>query len=278
MTQLPITPGQPLVLFTDLDGTLIDHHSYSADEARAALDRLAIRQIPVIFCSSKTFAEQIFLQEQLNLRQPFILENGSAIAIPEGYFKSLPAPEYATLTAPSDYEIFPLTSINAATIRGILSHFQRIKSFSNASDLELSQATELEGEALQRARDRLFTETLLTPLDAGQVIFLNEKLAEKGIALSRGGRFYTAQPAHTDKGKALLWLAGIFQKNWGEKPVLAATGDSLNDAPMLAAVDCPFLVQKHDGFWADLPTVANLTKVKGIGPAGFSMAVEMLLG
>lgn len=278
MTRLPITPGQPLLLFTDLDGTLIDHHSYSADEARAALDRLRTRQIPVIFCSSKTFAEQIFLQKQLGLRQPFILENGSAAAIPKGYFESLPAPEHAILTTSADYEIFPLASINAPVIRSELSHFQHIKGFSNAPDAELSQATELEGEALQRARDRLFTETLLTPLDAEQVIFLNKKLAAKGIALSRGGRFYTAQPAHTDKGKALLWLAGIFQKNRGEKPLLAATGDSLNDAPMLAAVDFPFLVQKHDGTWADLPTVANLTKVEGIGPAGFSMAVEMLLG
>jgi len=278
MTRLPITPGQPLLLFTDLDGTLIDHHSYSADEARAALDRLAARQIPVIFCSSKTFAEQIFLQKQLGLRQPFILENGSAVAIPEGYFEVLPSSENVFVKTLSGYKIFSLTSVNASIIRAELSHFQDIQGFSNASDLELSQATGLEGEALQRARDRLFTETLLTSLDAGRVIFLNKKLAEKGITLSRGGRFYTAQPAHTDKGKALLWLVGIFQKNRGEKPVLAATGDSLNDVAMLAAVDFPFLVQKHDGSWADLPPVANLTKVKGIGPAGFSMAVEMLLG
>ncbi|GAB4494383.1 MAG: mannosyl-3-phosphoglycerate phosphatase-related protein [Saprospiraceae bacterium] len=277
MTQLPIAPGQPLLLFTDLDGTLIDHHSYSADEARAALDRLAAHQIPVIFCSSKTFEEQTFLQKQLGLRQPFILENGSAVAIPEGYFKNLPAPEHPIPAASSGYKIFPLSSVSARMIRNELSHFQHIQGFSDVSNAELSQATGLEGEALQRARDRLFTETLLTPLDAEQVIFLNKQLTAKGIILSRGGRFYTAQPAHTDKGKALLWLAGIFQKNRVEKPLLAATGDSPNDASMLAAVDFPFLVQKHNGSWAEIQ-VANLIKVGGIGPAGFSMAVEMLLG
>lgn len=276
MIRFSISSGQPLVFFTDLDGTLIDHHSYSAEEARAALDRLAEYDIPVIFCSSKTFAEQIFLQKQLGLRQPFIIENGSAAAIPKGYFDNLPAPEHTILATSWDYEIFPLTSVDAPMIRAELAHFQHIFGFADASDAELSRATGLEAEALQRARDRLFTETILTLLDAGEVIFLNKKLAEKGIVLSRGGRFYTAQPAHTDKGKALLWLASIFQKNWKKKPVLVATGDSANDAPMLAAVDIPLLVQKHDGSWAELP-VANLTKVEGIGPAGFSIAVEMLL-
>ena len=35
-----------LVLFSDLDGTLLDHESYSFDAARPALDRLRREDVP----------------------------------------------------------------------------------------------------------------------------------------------------------------------------------------------------------------------------------------
>jgi ribonucleotide monophosphatase NagD (HAD superfamily) len=47
----------PLV-FTDLDGTLLDHDTYDWTPARDALDRLTRAGIPVVFTSSKTAAEQ----------------------------------------------------------------------------------------------------------------------------------------------------------------------------------------------------------------------------
>lgn len=276
MTRLPIDPGRRLVLFTDLDGTLIDHHTYSADGSRAALQRLSERNVPVIFCSSKTFAEQAYLQRQLGIFQPFILENGSAVAVPKGYFAvSNPLREKGM----GDYDLFVFAHADARAIRSELAHFQDIKGFSDATDAELSAATGLSGEALARARDRWFTETLITQPDAEHLTVLEKKLAQKGFALSRGGRFYTIQSARVDKGKAVRWLAEIFGKNLPSEPLFAATGDSPNDAPMLAAADVAFLVQRHDGTWADLKVqISGLIKVDAPGPVGFSQAVDILLG
>lgn len=280
MTRLPIPPGQPLVLFTDLDGTLLDHHTYSAAGASNALHRLARREVPVIFCSSKTFAEQIHLQRELGIYQPMILENGSAIAVPKGHFRVLPAPrsilhfpENAN-TDTHDFHVF--AHDGAAVIRTELAHFHDIKGFFNASDAELSAVTDLAGEALNRARDRQFTETILTALADTDIDFLKRKLAEKGWILSRGGRFFTIQSAQVDKGKAVQWLKEVFRQNMSESTLFAATGDSQNDTPMLSAVDFPFLVQRHDGTWADV-TVTGIEKIGDIGPAGFSAAVKMLL-
>ncbi|MCG7852909.1 MAG: HAD hydrolase family protein, partial [Methanosarcinaceae archaeon] len=45
------------VVFTDLDGTLIDHDTYSYKAARPALAALKKQGIPLIFCTSKTRAE-----------------------------------------------------------------------------------------------------------------------------------------------------------------------------------------------------------------------------
>ncbi len=45
------------IVFSDLDGTLLDHHTYSFQEATEALDALRKRAIPLILCTSKTRSE-----------------------------------------------------------------------------------------------------------------------------------------------------------------------------------------------------------------------------
>ena len=74
----------------------------------------------------------------------------------------------------------------------------------------------------------------------------------------------------------MLWLSGLFAANLPEPPFLIAFGDSLNDLPMLAAADLAFLVQRHDGAWADLE-IPGLIRVNGVGPEGFSRMVQRLL-
>jgi HAD superfamily hydrolase (TIGR01484 family) len=46
-----------LLVFTDLDGTLLDHHTYSFEPALPALNSLKEKNIPLIICTSKTRAE-----------------------------------------------------------------------------------------------------------------------------------------------------------------------------------------------------------------------------
>ena len=55
----------PLVVFSDLDGTLLDHDTYAWDAAKPALTRLALLGCPVILTSSKTAAEITVLQADM---------------------------------------------------------------------------------------------------------------------------------------------------------------------------------------------------------------------
>jgi mannosyl-3-phosphoglycerate phosphatase family protein len=297
MIHLPISPDRPLVLFTDLDGTLLDHFSYSAEVVRETLQLLDRVGIPVIFCSSKTFYEQIHLQGELGITHPFIMGNGSVVAVPRGYFSTPPTSpvpkgrkDMEPLPQPAILEEVPAVGVNeqahdfytfahtdAHAMRRELAQLQDIKGFSAATDAELTSATGLSGDALKRARNPWFTETLLTQLDAEQLTTLRKKLAEKGWALSRGGRFFTVHSALVDKGKAVKWLKEAFRQNMPETPLFAAIGDSPNDAPMLEAVDCPFLVQRHDGTWAEME-IPGLVRIESIGPTGFLAAVKILLG
>ena len=73
-----------IVVFTDLDGSLLDHDTYAFDEALPALEALAKVEIPVSVVSSKTRAEVIPLVSQLKLTGPIIAENGAVIAFGDG--------------------------------------------------------------------------------------------------------------------------------------------------------------------------------------------------
>ena len=75
---------QPLLVFSDLDGTLLDSHSYDWQPAAPWLSRLHEANIPVILCSSKTSAEMLYLQKMLGLQGlPLIAENGAVIQLAE---------------------------------------------------------------------------------------------------------------------------------------------------------------------------------------------------
>jgi mannosyl-3-phosphoglycerate phosphatase len=76
----------PLVVFTDLDGTLLDHATYFFEPARPALDALAEAGIPVVLCTSKTRAETGRWRAALGNADPFIVENGGAAFVPADYF------------------------------------------------------------------------------------------------------------------------------------------------------------------------------------------------
>ena len=272
MPEFPNLSHKQVVVFTDLDGTLLDHHTYAAHAATQAIEQLQHRGWPLIFCSSKTFSEQVILQEKLRVVAPFIFENGSAVAVPFAYFYNMPE----GFIAHNGYAVYPLAHADFAAARAVLAPFEEIQGFSDASDSAMSLATGLSGEALSHARDRWFTETLLTPLNQAQAELISKEIAKKGWLLSKGGRFYTLLSAQADKGKAMLWLAGLFAANLPEPPFLVAFGDSLNDKPMLAAADLAFLVQRPDGSWSDMQ-IPGLNLVEGVGPEGFSRTVLRLM-
>lgn len=74
------TLQDPLIIVTDLDGSLLDHHTYSWQPAETWLKRLRAHQIPLVICSSKTAAEIVPLQQKLGISdEPFIAENGAVI-------------------------------------------------------------------------------------------------------------------------------------------------------------------------------------------------------
>jgi mannosyl-3-phosphoglycerate phosphatase family protein len=270
-------PGR-MLLFTGVDGTLLDEETFDTTTATAALNLLRQHQIPVVFCSSKTFSEQEYWQKKLHLKAPFIFENGSGIAIPKGYF---PEDSYVADGFHGDYDIIILARTDAFHVKNTLARINRIygtqlRGYGDCPPEEISRITHLHNDQVARACDRMFTEILLSPVDERTAELLRPQLAGAGLTLGKNARFNSIQAADIDKGKAVLYLKDIFAAQMDAPPILMAVGDSANDEAMLQAAQIRFLVQRPGNNWVPMH-VKGLNHLPAVGPEGFLKAVQLML-
>lgn len=262
------------LVFTDLDGTLLDHKTYLFEPALAAISSLKKKNIPLIICTSKTRAEIEEVRLQLENIHPFISENGGAIFIPKGYFSQ----KFNFTRKDPDYLIVELGT-PYKKIREVFNQMrplfpEKLKGF---GDLSSKEVTHLCGFSLDQAK-------LAKKREYDEPFILEDKLSEEAIQeiawrsnlnISRGGRFYHLT-GQNDKGEAVLMLRDIYKvKSKNLKTI--ALGDSFNDLPMLKVVDFPILVKKPDGSYDPSVKLDNIILASGAGPTGWSDALLKLL-
>lgn len=249
-----------LVVFTDLDGTLLDHDSYSHADAAPALAELKRRGVPVVLASSKTAAEIARLHAELGLGDaPAIVENGAGFLDPSG-------PQHADT---SDY-----TRIRA--VLGALPTALRAKfrGFGDLTDADVAEATGLPPEQARLARRRCHSEPgLWTGTDAERAAFI-DALAARGIHARAGGRFLTLSLGRT-KADAMRELTARL----GARTTIAL-GDAPNDAEMLQTADFGVIVRNDNAPpMPDMPAgpPGRIRRTARPGPAGWNDAVLALL-
>ena len=98
-----------------------------------------------------------------------------------------------------------------------------------------------------------------------------EKINLMGYRYTKGGRFHHIL-GNNDKGKAVMTLTDIYSKKLG-RPETIGLGDSLNDMPMLEAVDIAVLVQKPGGEYDKSINLSNLQYAEGEGPYGWNSEI-----
>lgn len=263
------------IVFTDLDGTLLDSRTYSYEKSLAAIDRLKEIGIPIIFCSAKTRAEQETYRRELGLSHPFIVENGGAIFIPQAYFP-FPFDHHKVVNDLVTIEL----AIPHSRVRKLLARLSkendfRFKGFGDMSAVEVAEITGLNLEFARLAKKREYDEPVEFDSSGKDVSEFLAKLGQAGLNCSHGGRLYHVMGGG-GKGKAVEILGGLYRKMWGEIRTIGL-GNGLNDLPMLAQVDIPILVQKRDHNWEDI-NLPRLRKVQGVGPEGWSKAIVETFG
>lgn len=140
---------------------------------------------------------------------------------------------------------------------------------------EVARESSLDLESAKLAKQREYDETVRFDVSDEEVSKALQKIRQVGLNWAHGGRFYDII-GDNDKGKAVRIVSNLYGKLWGEIETIGL-GDSLNDLPMLSEVDMPILVQKGDYSWEKI-NLPRLQKVQGIGPEGWSRAIEAMFG
>jgi len=261
-----------LIIFSDLDGTLLDHESYSYDDARPALALIKDMSIPLVLVTSKTRAEVEVWRERLENRDPFIVENGGALYLPRGYFPlTFQAPAYRNGYAAIEFGT-PHEEL-VKTLHAASSESQcRVVGFHEMSVEEVSLRCGISLEQAFLAKQREYDEPfeILDP----SVEQLLDCIESRKKRWTRGGRFYHILGAN-DKAHCVRLLTHFFQRAYGEVTTVGL-GDSLNDARFLKAVDFPIVLKSADSarIRAMVPR-AYLTDLPG--PGGWNRAIMEIL-
>lgn len=268
------------LIFSDIDNTLLQsyiikegeiYHIEEYGEIKEIVQKLRKNNIPLVLCSSKTRFEQEKIRKYLEINDPYVVENGGAIFIPENYF-------------PIDLEEFGL-SINrnnenlvielGKSYNRIIETLQEIREifhieFIAVHDLSLPELAQKVGISIEDARlmaSREYSETILE-ININKLDKLKKILNDRGLRILQGTRYNTVSSLH-DKGSAISILKKLYSiKYENEKIESIGIGDAFNDIPMFENVDKPFLVRNIQNSYAPMK-INNLIRVNGIGQTGW---------
>ncbi len=267
-----------IVVFTDLDGTLLDEATYSFEAAGDALNLLKERGMPLIICSSKTRAEIEHYRLKLGNRDPFICENGGGIFVPREY--DILKDTIRAVSADDSSESYFTIRLGASykdlrrAIETLRTQGFGVKGFGDMTIDEVSQVTGLPPDEAIMAKAREFDEPFL--FDGGPHEFqaFLEAVSSLGFHATRG-RFHHLL-GDSDKGKAVSIVNALYGESLGEI-LSVGLGDSPNDNPMLERVDLPVIVQKRDGRYDPEINIPDRVRAPGVGPDGWSRFVKSLV-
>lgn len=252
MTAPALAP--PLLVFTDLDGTLLND-AYTFAGAEGALAYLAEQKIPLVLATSKTRAELTDLAARLPGVPGLIFENGAGITCPgpEGPQTTLYGPGYPALL-----NILQTLGPVAAPFEG----------FTALGAARVGALTGLTPDAVALAMAREASEPGCFHGDGAALARFRAALAAHGLRAVHGGRFLHVMPQR-DKVDGLRTLAALLAPG---APTLAL-GDGENDRAMLEAATFAVVMPRKDGTRLALKRTEGVTIAPAPGPRGWGPAV-----
>lgn len=257
-----------LIVFSDLDGTLLDHRNYSHSAAAPALARLRHLEIPLILASSKTAAEITPLRKELGFSDcEAIVENGSGIleAVDE-------ASDEGDATETGYHAICQALERLPPCLRA------QYKGFGDWSAQEVSDLTGLSISDAANARKRRFSEPgLWLGSEADKARFV-EAVTAMGLIVQQGGRFLTLSFGG-NKAERMMEIAARHSRQ-GMTPFIVALGDAGNDLAMIEQADLGVIIPNpaHSGIPpCEGEATGRIVRAEAAGPEGWNQVIMSLL-
>lgn len=252
-----------IVIFTDLDGTLLNHHNYDYDGICPLLAKLKELEIPVILNSSKTLDELARWQELLHLEPPVIAENGGVVLLPS----HTGTPQKVLIGKPYD------------EIRSYLKHLRKshgweFEGFGDWTVAEVMNHTGLKATEAALAKEREVTEPIIWQDSDEALAEFVQALEQEDLIVQKGGRFFHVMGKH-DKADAMQFLVNKEYFSCGSMCKIVALGDSGNDLSMLNYADVPVVLPAASG---EALQVKGAIYADKAAPIGWVKAVESIVG
>lgn len=271
------------VIFTDLDGTLLDHHDYSWVPARDALNAAQRHNIPIIINTSKTRAEVSTLLVEMALeQQPYVVENGSAIVFPVMSFSLLDKlkeqPEYKLVDGEHIWVFGELRSSICNWLNTIKDqHGYQIESYQDWSTQTIIEKTGLSKSKAIESQKKEFSEPFQWFDTEEKFTQFKQQAEAQGYCILKGGRFYHLQ-GRVSKANVFDFFRRYQQALFPNAATLKliALGDNHNDVDMLNQADLAVCIKSPVN---DFPTITNPAVIysKQFGPIGWNEEILTLL-
>ena len=229
-------------IVSDVDGTLMDHF-YDLTPAKKAITWLQGLKIPVILCTSKTKSEVKIIRDDLNLKDPYIVENGGAI--------------YGEFPDGKEWEL--ILGKSYTILENILNNLSeninfKLRPLNTLSDDEATNLTGLKGESLNLMRERYWSMPFLNPPETFDKDL--KRLCELyDVDIFRGNRMSHLLSKNSNKGIAIKKL---LNKNKNLNVKIIGLGDSQNDLPLLMNSNYKIVISGLKG-----PNQILLNELKG---------------
>lgn len=263
---------KPLLIFTDLDGTLLDSHTYDWQPAAEWLARLQAKNIPVILSSSKTAAEMLQIQKSLNLQGlPLIAENGAVIELDSHWQNHPDFPRLITGAPHSEVSVI----LNKLRTKAQY----KFTTFDDVDEFTISQWTGLTHTQASLARLHEASVTLIWRDSDERMAEFARRLNDLGFQFIQGARFWHVLDMTSGKDQAANWLIDRYQQQWKKRPITIGLGDGPNDAPLLDAMDYAVIVKglSREGVILRQEASPHVYRTQHEGPEGWREAMTHLL-
>ena len=255
-----------ILIFTDLDGSLLHRDTFEFDLIKDYLKKLLSKGIFIIPNTSKTEKEILEFNNELGSSLPHIAENGAVIKGLDLLNSNLPKELILSKEKDNLAKIFD---------KSVPDNLQnKCKWLSEMNKKKQSLIFGLEDEKLKMALDRKYTIPFIFEGNKNEKNKLFKIVKNKGLALQEGGRVINLTDK-VNKAKALQVFVRFFKKNNKEVKTIAV-GDNYNDLDMLKTSDFPCLVF-NDKFTLDEIPIKNLIITNKPSPVGWADVIKMAL-
>lgn len=230
------------LIFTALEGALVDPRTDSFAGAEEALWELQRHKIPYVLLTTRTREEIEPIRRKLEHNHPFVTENGGGIFFPDGYFSLRIPGAVRTARYLSIAQGRPYAEVCEALDEIAEECAVGVAGFHHLSLREIAENTGLRPREAELVRAREFDEPFyFTSANDDGIARFVESARVRGFDVRRGPTFWHFS-SKCDTARAVRTLGQLFREATHMKLRLVGIGASQQDLHWLRAIDHAILL------------------------------------